>query len=188
MRLGRDLCPHCRADVLRLPTDAGPQVFDPTQFAIDEVEPDDRYLVLAHRYVTKIDPGRPLPDICLRVHHCAEQDLTPPPLRPAATPPARADYAAARRLETLIELYRAQQLGTLRHHPGQRTYERVTVPVRLATIARLRADRCPLCQRQLDAEDQPITVGTVEADPPYPLRACRPACPTRGTEAPSPET
>lgn len=186
MKLDRDLCPQCRADVLHLPTDAGPQTFDAAEFALDDVDPDDRFVVLAHRYVTRIDPGRPPPDTCLRVHRCPAEEATPPapPSRPTATPPGRADFAAARRLDTVIHLYRAQKLGTLRSHAGQRTYEPVATTPRLASIARLSPDRCALCRSPLDAETESIVVGTVETDPPYPLRACRPTCADRNSETP----
>jgi hypothetical protein len=183
MSVGRDLCPRCRADVLHLPTDAGPETFDAAEYALDDVEPDDRFVVLAHRYVTKIDPGRPPPNTCLRLHRCpAEEATSPPPPRPEATPPGRADFAAARRLETVIHLYRAQKLGTLRTHAGQRTYEPVAIAPRLASIARLRPDQCALCRTPLASQAETIVVGTVEADPPYPLRACRPTCPDRASE------
>lgn len=185
MTLARDLCPRCRADVLRLPTDAGPQTFDAAEFALDDVDPDDRFVVLAHRHVTKIDAGRPQPDTCVRLHRCpAEEATSPPPPRPEATPPGRADFAAARRLDTVIHLYRAQRLGTLRRHAGQRTYEPVAAAARLASIARLSPERCALCRSPLTSETETIVVGTVEADPPYPLRACQPTCPDRKSETP----
>lgn len=185
MRFGRDLCPHCRADVLHLPTDAGPQTFDVGEFELDDIDPDDRFVVLAQRHVTKIDPGRPSPHTCLRLHRCPAEEATPAaPLRPPAAPPGRADFAAARRLDTVIHLYRAQNLGTLRSHAGQRIYAPVAVAARLATIARLSPDRCPLCRTRLEPETETIVVGTVEADTPYPLRACRPRCADRASETP----
>lgn len=183
MKFGRDLCPHCRADVLRLPTDEGPQTFDAAEFAIGDVKPEDRFVVRAHRHMTKVVPGRPPPATCVRVHRCTDEE--PPATtatHPATTPPSRTDFAAVRRLDTLIHLYRGQQLGTLRQHSGQRTYEPVTVASRLAAIARLSADSCPLCRRPLSNDTEAIVVGTVEADSPYSLRACLPDCQPRRRE------
>lgn len=141
--VGRDFCPICRGDILRLPTDAGPQTFDAAEFPLDQVDANNRYLVLRHAHAGKIDPADPAPSTCLRVHRCPETtgDEPVPAEQQAPEPPSRADYTAGHRTTTLIILYRSQQTGSLRRHPGQRTYEPVSVTARLVALGRFGAER-----------------------------------------------
>lgn len=183
----RDLCPTCRGDILRLPTDAGPQTFDAAEFPIDQVDAHDRYVVLPHAHASKMDPARPAPSTCLRAHHCPDitGDEAVPAARPANKPPSRADYTALHRITTLISLYRSQQTGTLRRHPGQRTYEPVTVSARLVALGRLHPEQCALCKRPLTDSPDTLAVGASNTDPPYTLKVCAPACPEPRTETAS---
>jgi ferredoxin len=184
---GRDLCPTCRGDILRLPTDTGPQTFDAAEFPVEQVDGRDRYLVLPHAHASKIDPARPAPSTCLRVHHCRETigDEAVPAARPANEPPSRADYTALHRITTLISLYRSQQTGTLRRHPGQRTYEPVSVSARLVALGRLNAEQCALCKRPLTDSPDTLAVGASNSDPPYTLKTCAPVCPEPRSETAS---
>ncbi len=184
---GRDLCPSCRGDILRLPTDAGPQTFEAAEFPLNQVEAYDRYVVLPYAHASKIDPGLPAPSTCLRLHHCPDTtgDEQAPALRSVTEPASRADYTAVRRISTLISLYRSQQTGSLRRHPGQRTYEPVSVTARLVALGRFSAERCALCKRPLTESPDTLAVGTCNADHPYTLKTCAPTCSERHTEAAS---
>lgn len=185
--VARDLCATCRSDILWLPSDVGPQSFDAAEFPLDQVDAHDRYLVVRHAHASKIDPADPAPNMCLRLHRCPEAagDAPVSAVRQAPEPPSRADYTALHRITTLISLYRSQQTGTLRRHPGQRTYEPVTVTARLAALGRLNPERCALCKRRLTEFPDTLAVGTCNTDPSYTLKTCAPTCLERHAEAAS---
>lgn len=178
--IGRDLCPRCRGDVLRLPTDSGAQEFDAVVYPMNQVDVADRYVVLPEPCAIHPDPNRAPPATCLRLHHWPPNEPAPLPREDAApSSPNRADYRALSEVATRISLYRAQQTGRLRPHPGQRTYGPEQVNRRLADLGRLDSTHCPLCRRQCDPDETTLLVGHITSEPPQPLRACAPSCPPR---------
>lgn len=176
--VGRHVCPRCGGELLSLPTADGTELFDAAEFTYDEVDEQDRFVVLRLVGAVQLGPNEPTPKTCLRRHRCPEPETAPPPRQDTNRPPARADYTALHQIQTRIELYRAQTLGRLRPHPGQRHYEPVAVSARLAALGRLEEHRCSVCRRRFAAEDHTITVGEIEGPTPSRLRACSPKCPT----------
>lgn len=181
--VGRHVCPRCASDLLLLPTAEGTELFDVAEFLSDDVDEQDRFVVLRFGDAAELGPNGPSPKTCLRRHRCAEPEPAPPPRQDTNRPPARADYTALHQVQTRIELYRAQIVGRLRPHPGQRRYEPVSVSARLATLGRLDTHRCSVCRRRLVAVDDTIIVGQIEGPTPSQLRACSPSCPARQQEA-----
>lgn len=175
MRVGAGVCPDCLGDVLRLPAPDGIETLDTGEFPVASVPDGDRFLVLPHRVPTQPDGTDPHPPTCLRRHRC------PGPTErvrcadvESVRLPSRSDFTALHRFSTQVELYRAQALGRLRRHPGQRVYSPVAIPRGIAELGRLDPKHCVLCRCGLDA-DEAIEIGSIDGEP-GPLLACSPSC------------
>ncbi|MDT0262497.1 hypothetical protein [Jatrophihabitans lederbergiae] len=175
MRVGAGVCPDCLGDVLRLPAPDGIETLDTGEFQVASVPDGDRFLVLPHRVPTQPDGTDPHPPTCLRRHRC------PGPTErvrcadvESVRLPSRSDFTALHRFSTQVELYRAQALGRLRRHAGQRVYSPVAIPRGIAELGRLDPKHCVLCRCGLDA-DEAIEIGSIDGEPGS-LLACSPSC------------
>lgn len=178
--VGPGVCRQCRHEVLYLPVASGQlHVFDPGEYPIGDVDPQDRYVVLPHGSVITLTAAGTEPGTCLRRHHCTPpEDPAPVERRPHPRLADRTDYEALRALQSVASLLRSQTRGTLRQHPGSRHYSPVRISAELARLTHLDEHHCVLCRRSFDGTPT-LLVATVDNHPDAEtsLHVCMPQCP-----------